>query len=93
MQNTCKCCVIHPKQQSTNVDSLEKRKQEREEIWGDRTSDKIKVELIEWRSLDLHSINSKSIFHPPQGSKHMGTYSACILGVRLRYQRHGKHIY
>jgi hypothetical protein len=25
--------------------------------------------------------------------KHMGTYSACVLGVRLRYQRHGKHVY
>jgi hypothetical protein len=28
-----------------------------------------------------------------KSSKHMGTYSACILGVRLRYQHHGKHIY
>jgi hypothetical protein len=54
---------------------------------------RVEVELIEWRSVDLHSINSKSTFPPPQGNKHMGTYSACILGVRLRYRRHGKNIY
>ncbi len=51
----------------------------------------VKVELIEWRSIDLHSINSKSTFHSPQSDKRTGTYSACNLGVRLRYQRHGEH--
>jgi hypothetical protein len=40
MQNTCKCCAIHPKQQSTNVDSLGRRRQERGVIWGDKTSEK-----------------------------------------------------
>jgi hypothetical protein len=54
---------------------------------------RVEVELIEWRSVDLHLINSKSTFRPPQGNKHMGTYSACVLGVRLRYWRHGKNIY
>jgi hypothetical protein len=49
------------------------------------------VELIEWRSIDLHSINSKSTFRPPQSGKRMASYSACILGVRLRYWRHGEH--
>ncbi len=49
------------------------------------------MELIEWRSIDLHSINSKSTFRPPQSSKHTVSYSACILGVRLRYRRHGEH--
>jgi hypothetical protein len=52
---------------------------------------RVKVELIEWRSIDLHSIDSKSTFHPPQSGKCTGTYSACNLGVRLRYQRHGEH--
>jgi hypothetical protein len=84
----------HPsKQQSTNVI-----------VWGGRDKregrfgviepqKRVNVELIEWRSVDLHSINSKSSFRPLQGGKHMGTNSACFLGVRLRYWRHGKHLY
>ncbi len=44
---------------------------------------RVKVELIEWRSVDLHSINSKSTFRQPQGNKHMGTYSARVLGVAI----------
>ncbi len=40
MQNACKCCAIHPKRQSTNVESLGRRKQERGGIWGDRYSEK-----------------------------------------------------
>ncbi len=40
MQNACKCCAIHPKQQSTSVDSLGRRRQERGAIWGNRTSEK-----------------------------------------------------
>jgi hypothetical protein len=54
---------------------------------------RVEVELIEWRLIDLHSINSKSTFHPPQSGKRTGYYSACILGVRLHYWCHGKHIY
>ncbi len=53
----------------------------------------VEVELIEWRSIDLHSIDSKSIFRPPQSGKRTGTYSACILGVWLRYRHHGKRVY
>jgi hypothetical protein len=34
----------------------------------------------------------KSTFCPPQSRKGTITYSACILGVRLRYRRHGKHV-
>ena len=41
---------------------------------------------------DDHTINSKSTFHPPQRRKDTITYSACVLGVRLRYRRHGKHV-
>jgi hypothetical protein len=62
-------------------------------VGGIEPQKRVKVELIEWRLVDLHSINSKSTFHPPQGGKHIGTYSACVLGVRLRYWRHGKHVY
>ncbi len=54
---------------------------------------RVKVELIEWRSIDLHSIDSNSTFRPPQRGKHMGTYSPCILGIRLRYWHHGEHVY
>ena len=54
---------------------------------------RVEVEEIEWRSLHLHSINSKPTFRPPQYIERTGTYSACVLGVRLRYQRHGDHVY
>ncbi len=53
---------------------------------------RVEVELIEGRSVDLHSINSKSTVCPFQGGKHIGTYSTCFLGVRLHYRHHGKHI-
>ena len=39
---------------------------------------------------DDQKINSKSTFRPPQSRKGTITYSTCVLGVRLRYQRHGK---
>ena len=42
--------------------------------------------------IDDQKINSKSTFHPPQSRKGTITYSACILGVRLGYRRHGKHV-
>ncbi len=41
---------------------------------------------------DDQKINSKSTFRPPQSGKGTITDSACALGVRLRYRRHGKHI-
>jgi hypothetical protein len=53
---------------------------------------RVEVEEIEWRSLHLHSINSKPTFRPPQYIERTGTYSACVLGVRLRYRRHGDHV-
>jgi hypothetical protein len=39
------------------------------------------VEEIEWRSLHLHSINSKPTFRPPQCRERTGTYSACVLFI------------
>ncbi len=66
--------LLHPsKQQSTNEivwgggDKRERR------FGGIEPQKRVEVELIEWRSVDLHSINSKSTFRPPQGGKHMGT--------------------
>jgi len=41
---------------------------------------------------DNQTINSKSTFRPPQSRKDTITYSTCVLGVRLRYWRHGKHV-
>ena len=41
---------------------------------------------------DNQKINSKSTFCPPQSRKDTITYSACVLGVRLRYRRNGKHV-
>jgi hypothetical protein len=84
----------HPsKQQSTNVTDWGGRDEREGRFGGIEPEKRIKVELIEWRSVDLHSINSKSTFPLPQGGKHMGTYSACFLGVRLCYWRYGKHVY
>jgi hypothetical protein len=41
---------------------------------------------------DNQQINSKSIFRPPQSRQGTITDSTCVLGVRLRYRRHGKHV-
>ena len=41
---------------------------------------------------DDQKINSKSTFCPPQSGKGTITDSTCVLGVRLRYWRHGKHV-
>ncbi len=40
---------------------------------------------------DDQKINSKSTFCPSQSRKG-GTYSVCVLGIRLRYRCHGAHI-
>jgi hypothetical protein len=41
---------------------------------------------------DDRKINSKSTFCPSQSRKGTGKYSACVLGIRLRYWCHGAHI-
>jgi hypothetical protein len=82
-----------PKQQSTNVTVWGGGDEREGQFGGIEPEKRVEVELIEWRSVDLHSINSKSTFRPSQGGKHMGTYSACFLGVRLHYRHHGKHVY
>ncbi len=35
---------------------------------------------------DVQKINFKSTFCPSQSRKGTGTYSACVLGIRLRYR-------
>ena len=41
---------------------------------------------------DDQKINSKSTFCPSQSRKGTGTYSACVLGIRLCYRCHVAHI-
>ncbi len=41
---------------------------------------------------DDQKINSTSTFRPPQSRRGTITDSACVLGVRLRYRCHGKHV-
>jgi hypothetical protein len=52
-------------------------------FWGTGGQKRVEVEAIGWRSLHLHSINSKSTSRTPQSGKRMESYSACVLGVRL----------
>jgi hypothetical protein len=59
---------------------------------GTEGQKRVEVEAIGWRSLHLHLINSKLTFRTPQIGKHMGSYSAYVLGARLRYRRHGEHV-
>ena len=45
----------------------EEKTREREFVFGgDNKQKRVEVEAIEWRSLHLHSINSKPTFRPPQ---------------------------
>ncbi len=41
---------------------------------------------------DNQKINSKSTFCPSQSRKGTGTYSTCVLGIRLHYRCHGEHV-
>ncbi len=43
-------------------------------------------DLVE--TFELHEITSLPNFRKPKSSERTGTYSACILGVLLRCQRH-----
>jgi hypothetical protein len=42
--------------------------------------------LVEF--FELHEIDSRPTFRPPRSRRRTGTYSACVLGVGLRYRRH-----
>ena len=61
-------------------------------FWGTEGPKWVEVEAIGWRSLHLHSINSKLTFYTPSSGKRMGSYSACVLGVRLCCRCHGEHV-
>ena len=84
-KSTCKHCTPHLRQQSTHGDSWGGRRQERGRIVGDRMTEKSRgggkwVETFENTPLPT--------FHAPKSCGRTGTYSACILGVRLCCQRH-----
>jgi hypothetical protein len=85
-------CTPIRRQQSTNEAVWVEGDKREDNSWGWAT-EKVKVEAIWWRSLDLHSIKSKSTFCPLQSRKSTGTYYTYILGVRLSYWHHGKHVY
>jgi hypothetical protein len=86
-------CATHLRQQPINGDSLGRRRRESGAIWGDGTTDKGQGggNLVE--ILELHEIASKPIFRSPQSSKRAGTYSTCILGVRLHYPHHDQLVF
>jgi len=85
----------HPSEATINLCTQfgEESTRERYNFFGGGQQKRVEVEEIEWRSLHLHSINSKPTFRPPQCRERTGTYSACVLGVRLRYRCHGDHVY
>ena len=43
-------------------------------------------DLVEF--FQLQEINSRPTFRPLRSGRRIGTYSACVLGVGLRYRRH-----
>jgi len=61
-QNARERRATHPRQQSTYADSLGRSRREWGTISGGGRQKRVKVEEIEWRSLHLHSINSKPTF-------------------------------
>ena len=91
MQNSCKRCTTHLSQQSTYVDSIGRSRRENETISGGGGRQKrVKVDMIEWRSLHLPlpSINSKP-FHPatPVQKKDWNLFLMCpgSLGCAFRF--------
>jgi hypothetical protein len=93
MTAECNCCATHPRQQPINGDSLGRKRGESGVIWGDGMPDKGRGGGNLVKILELHKIASKHIFRSPQSSKRAGTYSTCILGVRLRYPRHDQLVF
>jgi hypothetical protein len=89
----CNCCATHRRQQPIKGDSLGRRRGASGAIWEDGTTDKGRGggDLVE--ILEHYKIASKPIFPSPHSSKRAGTYSACILGVRLRYPHHDQLVF
>ena len=81
--------ATHPRQRATHDDSWGGRRQERGMIVGDRMTEKGRGggDLVE--TYELHEVTSLPNFRAPKSSKRTGTYSACVLHVRLLCQRHG----
>ncbi len=57
-------------------------------IVGDRMTEKCRGEGDLVETFEHHEITSLPNFHTPRSSERTGTYSACILSVLLRCQRH-----
>jgi hypothetical protein len=87
----------HPSEATINLcwQFGEELTRERDNLGGGGWQKRVEVEETEWRSLHLHSINSKPTFRPPQCQcrERTGTYSACVLGARLRYWGHSDYVY
>ena len=75
------------------LDSKGGRRQERGVIVGDRMTEKGRGggDLVE--TFELHEIISLPNFCAPKSSERTGTYSTCVLGVRLRCQRHDQLVF
>ncbi len=60
---------------------------------GDRMTEKGRGggDLVE--TFELHEITSFHYLCAPRSSERAGTYSSCVLGVRLCCQRHGQLVF
>ena len=69
------------------------RRHKRGMIVGDGMTEKGRGggDLVE--TFELHEITSLPYFRAPRSSERTGTYSACVLGVRLRCQRHDQLVF
>jgi hypothetical protein len=45
------------------------------------------------KTFELHKITSLPNFRAPKSSERTGTYSTCVMGVRLRCQHHDQLVF
>ena len=62
---------------------------------GDRMTEKGRGggDLVETFAFELHEITSLPNFRAPRSSERTGTYSTCVLSVRLPCQRHDQLVF
>jgi hypothetical protein len=87
-QDTGGRCASYPTQQSTAGDNLGRRIQEKVTSWVCPTTEEGHRggNLVE--CFELHEIDPRRTFRPPQSSTRTGTYSAYVLGIGLPYPSH-----